>query len=169
MQQLVVPIQWSWRLAIVLVLAGAGAAAAIAGFELTGLLTRGAVLGPAGDGERLAAVAVGLMLQPFGWSALRHGRLVLAEDRLLHLGLGVWCRPRAVDLGDVRRWGTAVASNRGRRERLLLFERRDHSTELVKLAMYAEHAAVLAWLTQRLGPPAAASATLSGVRFDGLE
>lgn len=142
------------------------AAVVVCGLELTGLVARGALLGEAGDAERWVAVAFGLLVQPFGWTALRHARLVLDEQAFTWLGFGFVCGPRTLRFADVQRWGHAVVSNRGRRERILLFGLHGGEQRSVKLAMYRDASAVLAQLEARLGAPAPASATIAGVRFD---
>lgn len=164
--------QTVWRLCLVL-LTGLGAvAAALAAAELTGLAARGALLGPAGDGERWAALVVGALLVPFGATALRHGVFVVEPDRIGWLAFGLVCRTRWLRVADVARWGHAVGRNRGRREPLLLFATRDSLAEpggrrhLVKLAMYAQQQRLLEVLAERLGPPTQAHATMTGVRFD---
>lgn len=157
---------WPWRLSLAL-LPAAGAAVAIAcGLELAGIVPRDAITGGAGDGERWAAVLFGALVQPFGLSALRHARLVVGTTHLEYLGFGFVCRPRSIAFADVRRWGHAVATNRGRSERHLVLELHDRSHRTVKLAMYQGAPRVLEALQAKLGAPAAATATLAGIRFD---
>lgn len=160
------PLQWSWRLALLTLPVGGGLAAGMCALELAGLWPRGALLGEAGDGERWFGLAFGLLVQPFGLSALLHGRLRLQGDALHHLRLGFVCRSEALSLRDVVRWGSAFATNRGRRERHLRFALRDGSRQSIKLAMYREPARILAELERRLGPPAPTSAVLGGIEFD---
>ena len=158
--------KWSWKLALsVALLLGVGALLT-AGIELTGLVQRGSLLGQATDAERWIAVVVGVLLAVLGATALRHARCSVAADSFRCLGFGLPCKTRALRISDVRRWGHAVGRNRGRREPLLLFERCDGTTQLVKLAMYTRQRELLAALRERLGPETAASATLAGVRFD---
>lgn len=159
--------QWTWRLCLALLPLAGGVVAVLCGLELGGVVARGALIGDAGDAERWLAVAFGVLVQPFGLTALRHARLVIDQEALHHLGFGFVCGPRTIPFADVQRWGHAVATNRGRRERHLVVELRSGERRHVKLAMYAGIDRVLALLTARLGAPAPASATLGGVRFDG--
>lgn len=159
------PMHWSWRLALALLPLAGGAALVAALLELSGAVARGTLLGEAGDAERWVAVAFGALAAPFGVSALRHARLSIDDVGLHHLGFGLLCSTRTVAFTDVNRWGHAVTSNRGRREPHLLFELHSGDERLVKLAMYTGQQRILAALSQRLGPPAPAEATIAGVRF----
>lgn len=158
--------QRTWRLCLLLLPVGGAAVAGLGCLELAGLVPRGALLGEASDAERWVAIAFGLLVQPFGWSALRHARLVIDAERITWLGFGFVCGPRSLPFAEVQRWGHAVAQNRGRRERHLVFEDRRHVVRTVKLAMYRGQDRVLVLLQERLGAPAPASATFGGVRFD---
>ncbi len=158
--------QWTWRLALVLLLAIGALAAITAGLELSGAVARGAILGQAADAERWVALAFGVLTMPVAITALRHANLRIDEVGLHHLGFGLICRTRTIRFAEVRRWGHATTSNRGRREPHLLFELDDGSERSVKLAMYQGQSRILEELRQRLGAPAAVSATIAGVRFD---
>lgn len=160
------PMQWAWRLALWMLPTLGAVALVTAGAELLSLVERGTLLGEARDAERWVAVAVGAVLLPFGLSALPHARLTVDGTHLRYLGFGLWCTTRSLALADVRRWGHAVGRNQGRREPQLLFELRDGSLRLIKSAMYARQGELLRLLTERLGPPTAARATMSGVRFE---
>ena len=162
----VFPMQWIWRLSLVALPVLGAVAAVLCGLELAGVVPRGALIGDAGDPERWAAVAFGVLVQPFGWTALRHARLVIDATRLTWLGFGLVCGPRTLPFADVQRWGHAVVRTRGRRERILLFGLHGGEQRSVKLAMYRDASAVLERLEARLGAPAPASATLAGERFD---
>jgi hypothetical protein len=157
----------SWRLCLLLLPLAGAAVAGLSGLELAGVVPRGALIGGAGDSERWMAVAFGALVQPFGWTALRHARLVVDDMVLTHLGFGFVCWPRTIPFADVRRWGHAVVSNRGRPERMLLFGLRGGDDRNVKLAMYTDAGVVLELLEARLGAAAPASASIAGVRFDG--
>ena len=133
---------WTWRACLAALPLLGLVALVLAGGELAGLVPRGAWLGAATDGERGAAVAFGALVQPFGWTALRHARLTIDRHDLRCLAFGFVCRTVRVPFAEVRRWGHAVGRNRGRREPLLLFELRDGTTQLVKLARHAGPAAV---------------------------
>lgn len=158
--------RWTWRLCLALLPLLGATVAVLCGLELAGVVARGALIGDAGDAERWAAVGFGLLVLPFGLSALRHARLSIDDRALRHLGFGFVCTTREIAFVEVQRWGHAVVSNRGRRERILRFELRGGGAPTVKLSMYACGAQVLALLEQRLGPPAASTATVTGVRFD---
>ena len=158
--------QLAWRSCFWMLL-GLGAAALVLGTaELGGLVPRGAVLDATSDLERWVCVAVGALLVPFAALAKGHLQLTLDDRELRYLGFGPLPRTRALALSDVLRWGHAVARNQGRREPMLLFELRDRTTPSVKLAMYEGQAEILRGLTERLGPPAPAVATVAGLRFE---
>lgn len=155
----------TWRLVLALLPIGGALVAALCGLELAGIVPRGALIGSAGDGERWVAVAFGLLVRPFGISALRHARLVIDGDAVHYLGFGFVCRPRTILFADVRRFGHAIVTNRGRRERHLAFDLGSGDVRTVKLAMYADPDRILELLTARLGAPAATAVTLRGVHF----
>jgi len=160
------PMQFTWRFALMLLPALGAIALVMAGAELLGLVERGAWLGEAGDGERWGAVVVGLLLLPFGLSALPHARLTIDANEIRYLGFGFLCKTRTLALADVRRWAHVVGRNQGRREPLLAFERQDGNQTVIKVAMYANQDQIRALLTERLGEAAPASATMTGVKFD---
>jgi hypothetical protein len=162
----VLPLHRTWRLCLALLPIGGGGVAVMCGLELLGVVARGELLGAAGDGERWAAVVFGVLVQPFGLTALRHARLVIDDVALHHLGFGLVCTTRTLPFADVRRWGHAVTRRRGRRERHLLFALGDGTFRTVRLSMYAEPERALALLQDRLGPPAPTTAGLTGLRFD---
>jgi hypothetical protein len=160
------PLRGSWRLSIALVMAGGLAAAGACGLELSGVVARDALLRGAADSERWLGLAVGLLMQPFGWSALRHARLRIDRESLQWPRFAWLCRLRRLRFRDVRRWGTAVATNRGRRERRLLFELHDGAQIEIKLAMYSRPDAALAALQAGIGHPVGVTASLTGLHFD---
>lgn len=160
------PMQFAWRFALILLPVLGAVALVTAGAEMLGFVARGAWLGEAGDGERWAAIVVGILLLPFGLSALAHARLTIDTDEIRYLGFGVLCKTRQLPLADVRRWGHAVGRNQGRREPMLVFERQDGNQTVIKVAMYAHQTQIRALLTERLGPAVSATATMTGVRFD---
>jgi len=148
-------------------LLGAGATAVcLGGAELLGLVERGALIGDASDAERWAAVAVGALLIPFGWRAFGRAQLTVDDETITYLGFGPLPVTRALGLAEITRWGHAVGRNQGRREPMLLFGLADGSTRAVKLAMYSRQADLKSLLRERLGPATAASATVTGVRFE---
>lgn len=91
--------------------------------------------------------------------------LATAADALRYLGFGFVCFQRSIPFADVRRFGHAVVTNRGRRERHLLFELHTRELRTVKLAMYRDAARAIELLTERLGAPAPTTATVAGARF----
>ena len=162
----VFPMQWAWRIALGLLPVLGLVALVTAGLELSGIVSRNALLRDASDAERYVALAFGVLILPFGITAWRHARMTIEDRGLGYLGFGFVCKTRWLAFDDVTRWGHAVGSNQGRREPLLLFELRDHSTRLIKLAMYDRQDRIRELLTERLGAAAPASATMSGMRFD---
>lgn len=160
------PMQWTWRISLLLLPTLGLIALGLSACELAGLAERGSLLGEASDAERWVALVVGALLLPFGLSALPHARLTIEEHALGYLGFGLLCTTRELRFEDVRRWGHATGRNQGRREPRLVFETHDGRLRLVKLAMYRDQQGVRAALTERLGEPAPASATMTGVRFD---
>lgn len=161
----VFPMKWSWKLAIGLVMALALIAAVLAMLELTGAISRGAALREASDVERYVAIAFCGALQPLGIWVLRLGELQLDSRTIRYLGFAPWPCTRSLELREVVRWGHALVSNRGRRQRHLVFERRGGEISTIKLAMYAGEKRALEALEQRLGAATPAVATFTGLRF----
>ncbi|MEO0481516.1 MAG: hypothetical protein AAF196_18755 [Planctomycetota bacterium] len=89
--------------------------------------------------ELLTAAIVGVALQPFAWTGLRHSRLALTDSTLTYLGFGLWCSPRTVELREITRFGVGMEkSSGGGRERILLLDLRDGTKRSIKLEMYRE-------------------------------
>lgn len=160
------PVQPVWRFTLLLLPALGLFAIGAATIEWLGIVERGTLLDTASEAERWTAFVVGVLLLPWGLSALPHARLTIDDQSLHHLGFGVLCTTRTIRFDDVRRWGHAVARNRGRREPMLAFELHTGDVRLVKLAMYRSQQEIRQLLTAALGEPAPATATMTGVRFD---
>lgn len=141
-----------WRAALVLVTVVGIVAATLCGIELLEFVPRGTWIGPATDAERWLGIGVGMALQPFVFTALRHGRLRVSGDTLEHLGLGPLCRTVSVSLRDVRDWRVTADVIRGRRRRSLVLEMRTGTQHAIRLDWYADAAAALALVEAKLGP-----------------
>lgn len=155
-----------WRCCFFL-LAGLGfVAAAFCGLALLGIQ-----LAPEGKEmslpEAAVGLAVGVLLQPFAWSGIRHARMELTDNELRYLGFGFVCSTRVVELADIERFGSGtVKGSGGGNERMLVLELTDGNYRLIKLAMYERWGELLQRLEEQLGKaPHETKRTLTGLRF----
>jgi hypothetical protein len=162
MQAMNCPMDWTWRLGFVF-LAGLGLFAL--GYGVVGLTGRVEV--PEARVELVACIVVGGLLQPFGWTALRHAKLALTDTEITFLGFGFVCSTRRVRLADIARFGVGVEkSSGGGKERILLLEMHSGERAAIKVEMYRDCERFLAALEQRTGlAPAPTKRTIRGAQF----
>ena len=159
------PMRGTWRIALAALPIGAGMVALAAGAELLGLVAFGALLGNAEPTECIVALVFGVLVQPFGWTALAHARLTMTAHELQWLGFGFLCKTERLPWHAIARWGWGKVTNRGRSECILLLATRDGAVRSIKLAMYRGQDEALARLQARLGAPAAVRSGLAGLSF----
>lgn len=154
--------QWIWRI-VFLFLAGAGLAAL--GWGAAGLA--GLVEAEESRGELMVCVAVGILMQPFAWTGLRHARLVITDTELVYLGFGLWCTARRVELAEIERFGVGTErSSQGGREKILLIELRSGGIIRIKLQMYRGQSRFLEALGRATGlEQSATGRSWTGARF----
>ncbi|MCK5941469.1 MAG: hypothetical protein KAI24_05820 [Planctomycetes bacterium] len=154
------PLQFGWKLT-------AWAVPVLGVFAIvTGLAPSLVMDEPISQAERWVAVIVGGVMVAIGFGLAINARCVIDKHQLHYFGFAPMEMTRRLAFDQVRRWGHAVGSNQGRREPMLAFELHDGSKRLVKLAMYERQGEIKALLSERLGPPTPAKATMTGVVFE---
>lgn len=160
------PMKFTWRCCFFLAIA-VGLVAVV----YCALVLGGIDLAPDGKKastpEAAVGLVVGLLLQPFAWTGLRHARMSLTERELHYLGFGFVCKRRTILLEEIERFGTGtVKSSGGGRDHMLVVELRDGYFRDIKLTMYDGWKRFLDELEQRLGQaPQETKRTLAGIRF----
>ncbi len=161
---------WSYRvvflfaIALGLVAIGAGTielAGLDFGFEFTERMT---------SGEASIALAVGVLLQVFAWSALTRARIRLDKRTLQYLSLGPFCTTASVDLDNIRRFGTGLEKHGYQSFHVLVLELHDGSKRSIKISMYERWRDLTGALGLALGQNAVAGQRgLLGIRLEDAD